>query len=146
MGTAFELEESDFAGYIDDDTVMRATVVSVKVVEKTYKDDDGNNVKKVEFKFALQDEEGPHDGTNVWGETGTRFNSHPDCKLKNWSQAILGQELPVGFRLDTDMLAANECKVVVGLKEYKDRDGNDKQRNFVKDVWPLQGLAADEPF
>lgn len=145
MGTAFELEESDFAGYIEDDTIMVADVVSVKVVEKNYKDDDGNNVKKVEFKFAIKDEEGPFDGTNVWGETGTRFNSHPDCKLKNWSQAILANELPVGFRLDTDMLVGHTCKVLVGLKEYE-KDGQTKQRNHVKDVWPLAGLSTEEPF
>lgn len=151
----FELEETNFAGFIDDDSIYEANVISVRVAEKPFKDDEGNVVKKVEFKFALLDPDGPHDGDNLWGETPVRFNTHPDCKLRNWSQAILATELPVGYVLDTDILVGNTCRVVVGWKEYPDKDnpGKNKERNWVKDVMPSrEGMTRmaqrpdEEPF
>ena len=141
----FELEESTFAGFIEDDEVYAARVESVRVAEKPYTDDAGNKVKKVEFKFTLIDPDGPHDGDNLWGETTTKFNTHPDCKLRNWSQAILGQVLPAGYVLDTDVLVGQECRVIIGWKEYEDKDkpidpatGKRpmKERNWVKEVMP----------
>lgn len=159
----FELEESDFAGYIDDGAIFPATVVTVKVVEKPYKDDDGNDVKKVEFKFVLHDENETFEGQNLWGETPTRFNSHPDCKLRNWSCAIMGQELEIGYRLDTDLLQGRDCRVQVQLYEYEDKKGPKnpdgtyqmKQRNRVVEVFPSReamaamasaGAGTEEPF
>lgn len=163
----FELEESDFAGYIEDGRIMPLSVVSVKVVEKPYTDDEtGQKVKKVEFKFAVIDPDGPFDGQNVWGETGTKFNTHPDCKLRNWSSAILGTELAAGYRLDTDVLVGNECRGSIELYEYDDKKGAKdpvtdeypkKQRNRVTDLLPsvaaMAGMAAsggsgsaEEPF
>lgn len=147
----YELEESDFAGYIDDDTIFEANLVGVRQVEKPFTDDDGNKVNKVEFKFTLIDPDGNFDGTPQWGETPTRFNSHPDCRLRNWASAILGTELPIGYRLDTDVLLGNTCRVVIGLREYE-KDGATKKRNSVKDVIPSREAMArmaspdEEPF
>lgn len=130
----YEMEDSEFAGYMEDDSVWTANVVAVKTVEKPFKDDDGNPVQRVEFKFNIVDQ-GPFDGTNVWGDTPTKFNTHPDCKLRGWASAILGSTLSVGYRLDTDLLVGHECRINVGLREYE-KDGQTKQRNFVKDVIP----------
>lgn len=152
MGETFTLEESSFAGYIDDDEIMLGQCVGVTVKTKPFKDDDGNPVKKVEFKFTLQDPGGPHDGSNLWGETGLRFNTHPDCRLRNWTQALLGQDLPAGFNLDLDMLLNQEARLVIGYKEYKKNDGTDGKRNFVKDLLPTKAAMArmeseaEEPF
>lgn len=148
----FELEESDFAGYIPDDEVKTATVVSVKLAEQNFVDDDGKKVMKVEFKFKIIDGS-VHDGTDIWGKTPTRFNTHPDCKLRNWAQAILGQSLPPKFRLDTDVLVGRDCRLIIGLREYE-KDGQTKQTNYVKDVMPtadaMASMAAavrsEEPF
>ncbi len=147
----FEMEDTDFAGYLEDDSIVTATVVAVKTVEKPYKDDDGNPVKRVEFKFSISDGSA-HDGTNVWGDTSTKFVQHPECRLRNWSQAILGQELGVGYRLDTDLLVGHDCRINVGLKQYE-QNGQPKQRNFVKDVIPsaaainaMRAAPDEEPF
>lgn len=159
----FELEESDFAGYIPDGSIKLARVVGVKVAEKPFKDDDGKPVHKVEFKFAIIDPTGDFDGQNIWGETGTKFNTHPDCKLRNWSAAILGTELPVGYTLDTDLLMGHECRIAIELYEYEDKkaapdpdtgEKPTKQRNRVIDVFPtadamasMSGAASgEEPF
>lgn len=133
----FELEESDYAGPIEDDTIKTAEVTKVSIETKKYReekdDPDSPFVKKVVFKFVLRDDDGPHDGTNLYGETGTRFTNHPDCKLKNWSQEILAAEFPAGYKLDTDVLVGQQCRVVIGHRTY-DKDGETKDHNFVKDV------------
>ena len=136
MGLSLELEESDFSGYIDDDEIFPATLVEVKLVEKPFVDDKtGEKVKKISFKFRLDAEGDPHDGDFKWGETGTRFNTHPDCRLKNWAEAILGRELVKGYQLDTDDLLDQKCRVVIGRREY-DKDGQTKIHNSVKDLMP----------
>lgn len=151
MGDVFQLEDSEFAGYMPDDDIQRVKILTVKVAEKPYKDDDGNNVKKVEFKTVVVG--GDFNGNYVWGETPTRFNTHPDCKLRNWAQSILGQELPAGYRLDTDVLEGAEARAIIGYKEYVKGDGTPGKRNFIKDLMPTSEAMAsygsnpiEEPF
>lgn len=146
----FELEESDYAGPMDDDSIFGAEVISVKLAEKPYHEDKDDptspKVKKIEFKFVIQHPDSPFDGTNVWGETGTRFNSHPDCKLKNWAQEIMATEFPIGYSLNTDVLIGGHCRVIVGRREYQ-KNGEDKVANFVKDVLRSRDAMGDEePF
>jgi hypothetical protein len=157
---SFELEESEVTAPMEDDSIFTAEVATVKIVEKKYREDKDDPhsplVKKVEFKFVLEDPDGEYDGTPIWGETGTRFNSHPDCKLKNWAQEILATEFPVGYKLDTDVLLGQKCRVIIGANEwFKDvpvsadhPDGKEKRiRNFVKDVMRSRSAMGDEePF
>lgn len=152
---SFTLEESDFAGYLPDDTIVRAKVATVKLQEKPYTDDDGNKVTKVVFKFKINEPDGEYenwDGQDVYGETSTKFVDHPDCKLRSWAQAILAQEFPVKFRLDTDVLEGEECRIVLELNEWEDKKtAQQKQNNRVKDVMPARGrtmatTAGEEPF
>lgn len=152
MGIILQLEESDFAGFIDDGQPYGATVVGVRLRDKPYKDDAGNTVKKIEFHFKLVADDG-HDGQDIWGETSTKFNSHPQCRLRAWSESILGMPLPPRFELDTDMLVDRRCIVVVGKKTYE-KDGETKNRNFVREVLPTRenakaiaaALEIEEPF
>lgn len=148
----FEMEESSFAGYMPDDHIVTAVVSSVKVETKKYTDDDGQAVKKVVFKFAVDEPGSDWDGQTVYGETPVRFNNHPDCKLANWTREILASELPVGYRLDTDVLVSQRCRIVVGLRSYE-KDGETKQINFIKDVMRTREAFAsagagpvEEPF
>jgi hypothetical protein len=129
----FILEESNFAGPIDDDEILPARVVGIKERIKPFKDDDGNEIKRVEFAFVIETPEGSHDGQKLWGDTSTVFSNNPNCKLFAWSQEILGQELPGGYALDTDTLVGQNCRVIVGLRKYE-KDGKEQTRNFVKDV------------
>lgn len=153
MGLTLELEESDFKGFIDDGKQYVARVVGIKLKEKPYKDDDGNPVKKVEWKFKIVSDD-DQDGREIWGETSTKFVDHPDCKLKNWSEAALGKILPVGYRIDTDDCLDRDVRIRVGLREYE-KDGETKQHNYVADVIPTKANmeamraqieADEEPF
>ena len=119
MGISLEKEESSFSGYIDDDTPMHGSCLSIALKEKPYKDDEGKPVMKFEFKFRLIDEDGAHDGEYLWGETSTLFNDHPKCRLSNWANAIMGEQLPPGYQLDTDELLDKECRVIVGYRTWE---------------------------
>jgi hypothetical protein len=133
----FELEESDYSGPIDDDTLMTAEIVKISIEEKKYREEpnDPNSpfVKKLVWKFVLQDPDGSHDGDTIYGETGLKFNNHPDCKLKNWAQETMATEFPLKYRLDTDILLNKQVRVVIGHRTYE-KDGQTKDHNFVKDV------------
>lgn len=156
MGVEFELEESNFKGYIPDGEILPARVIGVENKKQRFQDKEtGEDVYKVEFKFEITDEDSPFDAVKVYGRTGTRFNNHPGCKLFSWAQGILGMELVAGYRLDTDDLLDQDCRVIVKLDEYNDKTtGVAKQRNEVVDVMPsrqkMENFAAvhddNEPF
>ncbi len=120
MGLIFELEESDFAGFIEDDTVMSAECVQIEQRNAPWETDNGIPDKRISFKFVIT-EEGPHQGRFLYGETPTTFVSNPNCRLYAWAQEILGSDLPPGYKLDTDVLLGEGCRVVVEYKQYVDK-------------------------
>lgn len=90
MGHVFELEESDFAGYIEDGEVYRATVRNVRIKEGRFVDERTNEKpNRVEFVFKLiSDDE--HDGQDLWGDTSTKFNTHPNCVAEDTEIVPIG--------------------------------------------------------
>lgn len=132
------VEKSDFAGYLPDDTVVGAEVVSIKLEEKPYFEDDGvTPVRRLVFRFVIREPGHTHDGTPIRGETPNRFTLHPNNKLKNWAEAIEGVQYPEGYSFDTDVLQGKPCRIVIGHKTYE-KDGETKESNFVKDVMPAR--------
>jgi hypothetical protein len=150
MGMVLEAEESDFQGYLKDNEIFPASVVSVKKVSR--KNRDGEEYDKLTFKFKIQQPDDPHDGQEVYGDTSTKFVTHPGCKLYDWAGKILGKRIPAGYRLDTDQLLDQQCRIVVGYETYTDKDGRDRERNWVRDIMPTrENMAAlaeenEEPF
>lgn len=145
----FELEESEYVGPIPEDMEFEADVLSVKLVEEKYNDEKtGKPVKKVEFVFVLDELDSPYDGKEIKGKTTTRFNDHPDCRLRHWAEAILATELPAKYVLDTDILIGNKCRVRIGAREWETQEGEKRVYNFAKDVLRSQTMAAaaDEAF
>jgi len=150
------LEESNYAGPIPEDSILPARVTGVKQITKKFKDDDGNDIHRMEFSFVVEDPDGVYDGQRLWGDTPITFNTHPECRLRAWAQELFGTELPKGFVLDTDDLKDKRCRVVVALKIYQ-KEGEEKTRNFVKDLIRPKGggdfaavgavgVEDDEPF
>lgn len=149
MGLVFELEESDFAGYIDDGEIYNAQLVMTNVQERTFQGEP-NPVQRLGFKFRIESDDA-HDGQDLWGETSTKFVNHPGCKLKSWAESLLGQELPAGYRLDIDTLLDRRCRIIVEKREYADKKtGEQKTINRVREVHPTReamvAMAEAEPF
>lgn len=143
MGLTLEVEESDFSGYIDDGEFFSATIVNIKLEEKKYTDKEtGEKVKKVVFVAELEDPAETHTGRKIYGETGVKLNTHPNNKLRNWAGAILGAELPAGYRLDTDDLIGKQCRVVVGYRTWDKDNGEKGETNFISDIMPSSETAA----
>lgn len=145
MGLSFTLEDSDYAGLIEEGEIFKAKLMDIK--ERRW--DDGG--RSIEFRFRINSDGDPHDGTDVWGKTSDKFVAHPNCKLYSWSEALLGMKLPGGYNLDADDLLNRECQIIVGKREYT-QNGEKKERNFVRDVMPTREnmtrlMAQDEdPF
>lgn len=152
MGIIYEVEESGFTGFIEDGEYFNARVVDVDLVTKPFIDEKTNQpVKKFSFKFKLMTED-EHDGSFIWGETAARITNHPDNRFRMWAEAITGHRIPATYKGNTDDLMDRDCRVVVG-KSVKERDGQEKIRNFVREVHPTKENAArlaaedtDEPF
>lgn len=151
MGLIFELEESSFAGYIEDGEIYQAQLIANNVKDVQFPSEP-EPVKRLGWKFRIISDD-HHDGQDVWGETSTNFTINTNCKLYVWAEALLGQQLPPGYRLDMDTLVDRTCRIIVGKREYTDKKtGEQKFVNFVKEVHPSrEAMAAmaggqDEPF
>lgn len=146
----FTLEEANFVP-LPEEVWMAAELAECKLITKEYTDDSGNPIKKVLFKFVIV-EPGRWEGQHVFGETPTRFNDHPDCKLRNWAQEISGTEFTAkGQELNTDVLLGMRCRISCAAREYE-KDGEKKRHTFVKDVMRSReamrtmASAYNEPF
>lgn len=164
MGETFKLKAAEEGSEergdwvpIPDNTFLTATVLSVKTVKKPFKDDNQNDVYKVEWNFEVT-EDGEFKGRKIKGETSTNFVKHSGCKLFMWVQSVFGRELPEDFEVDTETLVGAEVRVHVDGSQGKEK--NDKPGEFwlnqrVKDVLSAQkvtsgsayaGVDDEEPF
>lgn len=144
------LGESNYTGPIEADTILAARVTGVTRKKTPFFNDAGEEQWKFEFAFVVEEPGGQHDSARLWGQTTENFVNNPNCKLYAWAQEILGTELEPGFALDTDFLVGNQCRIVVGLREYE-KAGQTKTANFVADVMRAKAgsvyAAVDEaPF
>lgn len=109
------------------DSILLLKVQEISLRERTGQN--GNTFTKLEFKFKILDIQNTGDGspkedyealisTSVFGSVPFRLNDSPENKLKQWTEAILGMELAVGFDLDTDLL---EGKTVRGVTSTYDK-------------------------
>lgn len=150
MGLTFKMEElaETPAAYIDDGEIFTARLVGNNEKTRTFRDEPAP-VQRVGWKFQIE-ADNDFDGRYVWGETGTKLVPHPECKLKSWSEALLGHEIPGGYELDLDNLLDHQCRIIVGKREYE-KDGETRYVNFVREVHPTREAMhsmydTEEPF
>lgn len=141
----YKMEEAQTFGVLPVDTILQ-----VEVEEVTEKFVEGKNGKegwnKIEFKFlildvptSLQDEFGSLIATRIWGSVSARFTDHPDNKLRQWAEALLGVSVnEPGFELDTDILVGRKARAVVS--QYTKRDGTAAHQ--VAALLPAAGQTA----
>lgn len=135
-------------GPIDDDMTLEGELVAEPFKEeRTVRTGDkaGEKYERLIWKFIVTDE-GDFEDKPIRGDTSTAFNNHPDCKFRNWAMALLGGELPVGFELDTEALVGMRGRLIIGRRDYEDKNtGEPRVYNFVKDIRPLSGGASSRP-
>jgi len=136
---------------IPDGLMLIAEVVSVEEKPAPWKDDDGNEIRRVNFRFRII-QDGEWQGRSIWGDTPTTFSNNPECKLRAWSQEIFGvDQLPPGFDLDTDELVGLECQIAVGNRVVRKGTPEQATKDYAADVFraPARsnaGTTASEIF
>lgn len=148
-----DLSDSDNTTYtpIPEDEILDAEVVSIQKVIKPFKDENGNEIERVEFSFKITD--GEYASRKVYGDTPTTFTTHPDCKLRAWVSEILGADIPAGFKFDPDTIVGLPVRIVIGAREANSKKYGKYIRNFVKDCIRSRAAAIaanhqidEEPF
>lgn len=149
MGLQFEMQDVDDAPEFVDGQEFFAVCREIKGIQRPSFDDKSVMEDAIQWKFEILDPDGSHDKTWVWGRTSQVFSSSRKCKLRNWAIALLGQDLPSGYKLDTDDLLDQECKVVLQVKPPLSAD-RDPFVNVVqvKPLAPIESasLGEDAPF
>ncbi len=144
MGLQLIVEEAEeLAGFdsgpIPDDTMLNATLLSTNVKMKQYRDEPAP-VERLVWKFRIEDP--PFFDKYIWGETGVKLVSHPNCKLYTWAKAMMGIDLPVGYQFEEEDLWRRPCRVLVSAREGKNKRGEDTTFNQVEEVLPAGPTAT----
>lgn len=113
------------------------SILLLKVDEQTEKEVPGRDGRdpwtKLEIKFKVLGIIAIGDGSPVenyedliagpiWGSVSLKFTEHPENKLRQWAEAILGVELGVGYELDTDIFVGRECKGITSVYDKRNID------------------------
>ena len=127
----YTLGESTFEEFetLPADTILETTVQAVEQRTSPFwvDENDQSKGKREEVSFRFQVTSGEHQGRVFFGNTPTYFDASPNCRLRVWVEEILGvDELPVGFKFDTDDLIDLPVKIVLGV-------GAKKGKNYDRD-------------
>jgi len=107
------------------DAVITVRVKSTKV-EPVPGKDGRDPWDKIDFTFEIVDVANPDHrdaiGQTIFGGVGFKLTDHPDNRLRQWVEALLGIQVQEGFELDTDMLDNRTAKAIVD--QYTKRNGS----------------------
>jgi hypothetical protein len=109
------------------------SILHLRVEEITIREIEGKkgSWEKLEFKFKILgvqavgddsltvDDCEPAIGAPIWGGVSATLTDNPENKLRQWTEAILGMELNVGFELDTDLLVGRDVRGLTGTYQKK---------------------------
>jgi hypothetical protein len=132
------VEKVDEYPVLPPDKIIQVEVVDVTEREVTSAKGDW---MKFEFKFRilavptdLESDYGVLVGSHIWGSVPARLTTHPDNKLRQWSESLLNMDdLPEGYALDTDDLIGKRGRALIS--NYEKRDG--KSQHQVNSILPF---------
>ena len=106
------------------DLVITVRVDSTQVVPVPGKD--GKDPwDKLDFRFTIvsvsNESYKEAEGQTIFGGVGFKLTDHPDNRLRQWVEALLGIQVQEGFELDTDMLEGRTARAIV--ENYPKRSG-----------------------
>jgi hypothetical protein len=139
----FTLEEAPVFELIPEETILEAEVVNCEQRETPFwiDVDDHSKGKQEEISFRFKvTEPGEFFGRTLFGRTPPWFNTSPKCRLRIWTQEILGvDELAEGFEFDTDDLITMPVKIVIGHQTIKKGKPDEEVRDRVVDLIRMDG-------
>lgn len=131
MGRSITAEAADDFVVLPKDSVVTIRVDATSVVE--FNKQDGGTFEKLDFECTIvhvpgddSSESKKAEGQKIWGGVGFRLTDHPDNKLKQWVEALLGIEISQGFELDTDMLSGRQARAII--ENYETKTGGTRHK------------------
>lgn len=137
---------------VPEDTLLKAELTEVKDktiewVDKQTKEN--KSAVLLEWWFKITDKnaaDGLYEGRRIKGETDSKITNHPNNRFRNWAEALMGRELPVGAGIDTDEdLVGLPCIISVRHRDYVDKKTGEKRvAEEIDEVMPLSGGVGDD--
>lgn len=104
----------DTSEQIPADTIHPAKLLDVTVQPIQWKDKVTGDTKTADLlKWKWEITEGDYAGKWVWGSCDARLSTHPKNQFRNWSETLLGREVPPGLIIDTDDLLGLEAQITI---------------------------------
>ena len=141
-------EEKDLTLPVD--SIHRARLLEVKERTFDFTDRNDGSLKtstNLEWWFEVTrpgsglDED--YIGRRVKGECRPKLSSRPGNRFREWAEALLDCDIPVGMVIDIDDLVGLEAEIVIGHR--KDRKDPNKVWEEVVGVLPA-GPSEEPPF
>ena len=83
-------------------------------------------------------------GRRVKGECKPKITNRPGNRFREWSEALLDREIPIGMVIDLDDLVGLEAEIVIGHRA--DRRDTSKIWEEVIGVVPVTQQSDEPPF
>jgi hypothetical protein len=139
-------EEKDLT--LPEDSIHRARLQEIKL--RTFEWEDRKSGEKKEGQVLewwweitgtrLGDE---YLGRKVKGECNAKITSRDGNHFREWAEALLNREIPIGMQIDTDDLVGLEAEIVIGHRP--DRKDPNKKWEHVAGVLPATVNDQSEP-
>ncbi len=136
---------------LPEDSIHRARLEEIKLRTFTWTDykakpPEEKEGKTLEWWWEITSTRlGPeYVGRKVKAECNPKLSNKGDNRFRNWAEALLDRQIPVGMAIDTDDLVGLEADIVIGHR--KDRKDPNRTWEFVSDVAPTEGGQMEPPF
>jgi hypothetical protein len=131
---------------LPEDSLIQVSVHSVDVREVPGRDGK-DGWTSLSFRFtiidmptALEPKYGSLIGGTIFGSVSAKLTTHPDNKLRKWTEALLGLgELDEGFELETEMFIGRKARAQVG--NYT-KTGSTQVQHKVIGLLPLETASV----
>lgn len=134
---------------LPEDSIHRARLEEIKLRIQSYVDKktgEDKEFQSLEWWWEITSTRlGPeYVGRKVKAECNPKLSNRGDNRFRNWAEAILNRQIPVGMAIDTDDLVGLEADIVIGHRQ--DKKDRNKIWEFVSDVAPTEGGQLEPPF
>lgn len=131
---------------LDEDTIIRARLDSIEYRTFDWTDRRTGEQKTGEvlewyWEITSASHGEKYVGRKLRGRCSPKSTNREGNKLREWAEALLDRQIPVGMEIDTDDLVGLEAEVVIGHET--DRKDASRVWDRVVGVLPLTGGAQD---
>lgn len=131
-----------------DDQIFRAKLIEVKYRTYPYTDRDGvqQTGSSLDWWWEITSsmDSDAYVGRKVKGECPAKMTNREDNKFRQWAEALLNREIPIGAQIDTDDLVGLEADILIRMRQ--DRKERDKFWPTVDGIAPVDAGMQDVPF